>query len=209
MKLYTLTCRVKVNGPLENYLNEDQPVLLTWWHQDMLFNFFYLIRFAKRRKIATVISRSEDGALAAYLIGKFGMIPIRGSSSKGGLEALNRLTATVLREKGVAVIVCDGPRPPGRVAKPGIIALARKTGYPILKVRSWGERQYIFNKSWCKLVLVYPFSRVEIWSDPPLFVPPDVRGAALEKYRLEVEKRLNDLADLSEDRLAVCSRNKD
>lgn len=200
VKLYTLTCRVKVNGPLETYLHQDEPVLLTWWHQDMLFNFFYLIRFAKRRKIATIISQSEDGALAAYLIEKFGMIPIRGSSSKGGREALNRLTAAVLREKGVGVIVCDGPRPPGRVAKPGIILLASKTGYPIVKVRSWGERQYIFNRSWCKLLLVYPFSTVRVWSDPPLFVPADVRGAALEGYRVEVEKRLNELADLSQDR---------
>ncbi len=199
VKLYHLSCRVKVEGPLEGYLNHHEPVLLTWWHQDMLFNFFYLIQFAKRRKIATIISQSEDGTLAAYLIRKFGMTPIRGSSSKGGREAFNRLAAAVLEEKGVGVIVCDGPRPPGRVAKIGIVALARKTGYPILKVRSWGERQYIFRKSWCKLLLVYPFSRVRIWSDRPLFVPPEVRGAALEAYRLEVEKRLNEMADLSED----------
>jgi lysophospholipid acyltransferase (LPLAT)-like uncharacterized protein len=198
VKLYHLTCRVKVEGPLEEYLQGDKPVLLTWWHQDMLFNFFYLIQFAKRRKIATIISQSEDGALAAYLVRKFGMIPVRGSSSKGGRQALERLTATVREERGIGVIVCDGPRPPGRVAKPGIVLLARKTGYPILKVRSWGERQYIFNKSWCKLLLVFPFSRVRIWSDSPLFVPANVRGAAFEEYRLEVEKKLNEMADVSE-----------
>ena len=199
VKLYSLTCRVEVEGPLEECLRGGEPVLLTWWHQDMLFNFFYLIRFAKRKKIATIISRSEDGALAAYLVRKFGIIPVRGSSSKGGREAFDRLAATVLKEKAVGVIVCDGPRPPGRVAKAGIVALARKTGYPILKVRSWGERQYLFRKSWCKLILVYPFSRVRIWSDRPLFVPPDVRGTELEGYRLEVEKRLNEMADLSEE----------
>ena len=199
VKLYHLTCRVKVEGPLEEYLLNDRPVLLTWWHQDMLFNFFFLIRFAGQRKIFTIISQSDDGALATYLIRKFGMIPIRGSSSKGGREALERLTATVLKEKGVGVIVCDGPRPPGRVAKPGIVILALKTGFPIVKVRSWGKRQHIFSKSWCKLVLVYPFSQVRIWSDSPLFVPLNIRGAAIETYRLEVEKRLNEMADVSEE----------
>jgi lysophospholipid acyltransferase (LPLAT)-like uncharacterized protein len=199
VKLYYLTCRVQVEGPLEAYLQNGKPLLLTWWHQDMLFNFFYLMRFTKQRKFFTIISQSDDGALAAYLVRKFGIIPIRGSSSKGGRAALERLTATVLEEKGVGVIVCDGPRPPGRVAKPGIVLLAMKTGFPIVKVRSWGERQHIFRRSWCKLLLVYPFSHVRIWSDPPLFVPADVRGGAIETYRLEVEKGLNALADLSED----------
>ncbi|HZR46741.1 MAG TPA: hypothetical protein VFA47_08565, partial [Candidatus Manganitrophaceae bacterium] len=43
VKLYSLTCRVEVEGPLEECLRGGEPVLLTWWHQDMLFNFFYLI----------------------------------------------------------------------------------------------------------------------------------------------------------------------
>lgn len=203
VQLYRWTCRVEVKGPLLEYLNDDRPVLLTWWHQDMLFNFYYLIAFAKRRKIATIVSRSKDGALATYLIEKFGFNVLRGSSSRGGREALDRLTDFVLKEKGVGIIVCDGPRPPGRVAKPGIILLARKTGYPIIKVRSWGARQYLFQKSWCKLVLVFPFSRVTLWSDTPMVVPGGARREAIEEYRREIERRLNEMADLSERRSAA------
>jgi len=203
VRLYRWSCRVEVKGPLLDYLNGDRPVLLTWWHQDMLFNFYYLIPFAKRRKIATIVSQSKDGALATYLIEKFGFTVLRGSSSRGGKEALDLLTDFVLKEKAVGIIVCDGPRPPGRVAKPGIVLLARKTGYPIIKVRSWGARQHLFQKSWCKLALVYPFSRVTVWSDPPLVVPREARREALEEYRLEVERRLNEMADLSERHFGV------
>jgi len=198
VQLYLRTCRVAVNGPLPDYLESNRPLLLAWWHQDMLFNFVYLTQFAKQRKIATIVSQSKDGDLAAYLVEQFGMVPIRGSSSKGGKEALNLLTKYVLKEQAVGVIVCDGPRPPGRVAKFGIVVLARATGYPIVKVRSWAERQYIFARSWCKLLLVYPFSPVTIWSDAPLSVPTETPGAGLEAYRLEVETRLNEMAAVSE-----------
>lgn len=201
--LYRWTCRVEVKGPLLDCLNDDRPVLLTWWHQDMLFNFYFLISFAKRRKIATIVSQSKDGALAAYLIEKFGFTVLRGSSSKGGKEALDLLTDFVLKEKAVGIIVCDGPRPPGRIAKPGIILLARKTGYPIIKIRSWGSRQHLFQKSWCKLALVFPFSRVTVWSDTPMAVSRESRRQELEEYRLEVEKRLNEMAAVSEGHFGV------
>jgi len=198
VKLYQMTCRVELQGPFLEYLNRPEPVLLTWWHQDMLFNFVFLTRFVKEKKIATIVSHSADGDLAAYLVRKFGLIPVRGSSSKGGKEALDLLTEYVLGQKAIGVIVCDGPRPPGRVAKFGIVALAHKTGYPILTVRSWGERQYIFNKSWCKLILVYPFSRVKIWSEGPFSVPAAIKRDDLEGYRLKVETNLNRMADASE-----------
>jgi lysophospholipid acyltransferase (LPLAT)-like uncharacterized protein len=198
VQIYLRTCRVVVNGPLPDYLKGDQPMLLAWWHQDMLFNFVYLTRFAKQRKIATIVSQSKDGDLAAYLVEQFGITPIRGSSSKGGKEALDLLTKYVLKEQAIGILVCDGPRPPGRVAKFGIVALARNTGFPIVKIRSWGKRQYIFTKSWCKLLLVYPFSPVTIWSDPPLSVPADTPGTGLEAYRLAVENGLNAMAAHSE-----------
>jgi lysophospholipid acyltransferase (LPLAT)-like uncharacterized protein len=198
VQVYLRTCRVAVIGPLSDHLESNRPLLLAWWHQDMLFNFVYLTQFAKQRKIATIVSQSKDGDLAAYLVEKFGMVPIRGSSSKGGKEALDLLTKHVLKEKAIGILVCDGPRPPGRVAKFGIVALARNTGYPIMKIRSWGRRQYIFTKSWCKLLLVYPFSPVTIWSDVPFSVPANTSGAGLEAYRLAVETGLNAMAAHSE-----------
>ncbi len=199
VQIYHRTCRVTVNGPLSDYLKSDRPFLLAWWHQDMLFNFVYLTRFAKQRKIATIVSQSKDGDLAAYLVESFGMVPIRGSSSKGGKEALDLLSKYVLKEQAIGILVCDGPRPPERVAKFGIVALARNTGYPIIKIRSWGKRQHIFTNTWCKLLLVYPFSPVTIWSDAPLSVPADAHGEVLEGYRLTVQQGLNKMAALSED----------
>jgi lysophospholipid acyltransferase (LPLAT)-like uncharacterized protein len=198
VKLYHLTCRIEHRGPLPDCLKRGDPVLLACWHQDMVFNFSFLARYARKRKIIAIVSRSRDGELAAYLLKKNGIYAVRGSSSRGGLAAFNALSAGVRDGNAIGVVVCDGPRPPARVAKFGVVALARDTGLPVYLVRSWAERQYIFRKSWPKLAIVVPFSRVLMLSDGPIHVPPDTPREGLDKYRLEVQDGLNRMADESE-----------
>ena len=196
--LYLTTCRIEHRGPLRDYLDRGNPFLLVWWHQDMLFNFSFLTSYASRQRIATMASHSADGALAAYLVQKHGMISVRGSSSRGGGEALHELMALLKKGDTIGVLVCDGPKPPARKAKFGIVTLARETGLPIVLVRSWAKHQYVFLKSWPKLTFVYPFSKVIMLSDGPIVVPSETKRDELEKYRLEVERRLNQLSNESE-----------
>jgi lysophospholipid acyltransferase (LPLAT)-like uncharacterized protein len=198
VKLWRTTCRVEHHGPLLEALESGRPVLLTWWHQDMIFNFAFLVRYARRRKVLTIVSRSWDGEVAAYTINGLGIETARGSSSRGGSEALSGFLSRVIEENAVGIIVSDGPRPPARVAKIGIVAAARRTGLPILMVRSWADRQHLFRKSWPKLTLVRPFSNVVLLSDGPITVPPDTSREGLEKYRKQVEEGLNRLAERSE-----------
>jgi lysophospholipid acyltransferase (LPLAT)-like uncharacterized protein len=79
-----------------------------------------------------------------------------------------------------------------------MIKLSRVTGYPIYMLRSWGSRQYIFEKSWPRLALVLPFSRVVVMLDGPLSVPPQPTDEEKEGFRSELENRLNRLAAASE-----------
>ena len=78
------------------------------------------------------------------------------------------------------------------------MAAARDTGLPILMVRSWGRRQIVFKNTWFQPALVAPFSRVAVFSDGPIHVPPRAGREELEQYRLLLEERLNRLADASE-----------
>lgn len=197
--LYRATCRVQIVGNLDAVMKEPGPVLLASWHQDLLFTFAYLTRYARQRRIAVLVSQSKDGGIAAGVLAWFGFITVRGSSSRGGKAALEELCERVLEDQVSAAIVCDGPRPPARVAKPGLIKLSRVTGRPIFMLRSWGARQYIFKKSWPRLALVLPFSRVVIMVDGPLFVPPQPTEEEKEKFRFELETRLNRLASASEE----------
>jgi len=198
IKIWQWTCRIEVKGSLLETLKGDKPVLLTCWHQDMILNYAYLLKINPRRKIATIVSHSEDGDLAASVIENLGAIVVRGSSSRGGREALGGLTRIVLEEKAVGMIVCDGPKPPGRIVKPGILLLARKSGCPIMAIRSWSDHGFLFKKSWSKLWAVFPFSQVTIWSAPPLSIPTDTKKTEMLTFRSCIEKGLNDMADLSE-----------
>jgi lysophospholipid acyltransferase (LPLAT)-like uncharacterized protein len=116
---YRLTSRIEVAGDLDAVMNQPDPVLLTCWHQDLFYTFSYLTRYAKRRPISVLVSRSDDGAPVAGLVARFGFIPVRGSSSRGGATAFSQLCDRVKIDRSVAAIVCDGPRPPARVAKRG------------------------------------------------------------------------------------------
>ena len=198
VQLYHLTCRIEHQGPLLDYLRSGKPFLLTWWHQDMLFNYAFLTKLARGRTIATMVSQSGDGDLASYVVSKFKVRTLRGSSSRGGKEALRELIALAESDSVIGTLVCDGPRAPARQAKFGIVALARETGLPIMMVRSWGRRQYTFWKSWTKLVVVYPFSNVLMLSAGPLYVPAETGRGELETYRQQVEDRLTQLAEQSE-----------
>jgi len=195
---YRLTSRIEVVGDLDAVMNQPDPVLLTCWHQDLFYTFSYLTRYAKRRPIAVLVSRSEDGEIVAGLLAWFGFIPVRGSSSRGGATAFSQLCDRVKIDRSVAAIVCDGPRPPARLAKRGIITLSRLTGRPIYMLRSWATRQHIFEKSWPRLALVLPFSRIVVMMDGPLSVPPQAGEEDEERFRLELQDRLNRLAAASE-----------
>lgn len=195
---YRLTCKIEVVGDLDAVMNRPDPVLLTGWHQDLLFTFAYLTRYARQRPIAVLVSRSKDGEIGAGLLSWFGFVPVRGSSSRGGAAALSELCDRIKTDRSIATIVCDGPRPPARVAKPGIITLSRLTGRPIFMLRSWATRQHIFKKSWPKLALVLPFSRIVVMIEGPLSVPQQATDEDEERLRLELQDRLNRLATASE-----------
>src|SRR5690242_21926875 len=71
------------------------PVIYAVWHGRILL----LPHLYGRRGCRVLASRSRDGEVVARWIARFGLVPVRGSSSRGGGEALRRL-ARALRAGG-------------------------------------------------------------------------------------------------------------
>ena len=69
------------------------PVIYAVWHGRILL----LPRLYGRRGSHVLASRSRDGELVARWMTRFGLVPVRGSSTRGGGEALRQL-ARALRE---------------------------------------------------------------------------------------------------------------
>jgi lysophospholipid acyltransferase (LPLAT)-like uncharacterized protein len=140
------------------------PIYATW--HDRIFLGTY---FLKQQGIVFLTSQSFDGEYIARFLQRFGFGAIRGSSTRGGARGLVQMIREMKRGIPMGFTV-DGPRGPRYVAKSGPIALAAKTGQPIVpfivepsKLRTVG--------SWDKLQIPMPFSRAKVIFGLPIDVP--------------------------------------
>jgi len=176
LKLISWTLRGKTLG-LEHRQKarmDGGPVLYAIWHEQQLQNVF----FNDEKKMASLASRSSDGEIITKALAFFGIKMARGSSSRGGAAALHALTGFVKAGFNCAITV-DGPRGPRRSVKPGIFALAKATGRPIIATACVVDRAWKFS-SWDRFEMAKPFARGRLVFSEPLWVKDD---AQLEIYK--------------------------
>ena len=163
------------------------PVIYAVWHGRILL-LPYLYGWRRARVLA---SRSRDGELVTRFVRRFGLEAVRGSSSRGGAEALRSL-ARSLGEGRDAVVVPDGPRGPRETVKPGIVALARVSGAPIVPTALGASAEWRL-RSWDEFRIPRPFARCVLRFGDPIRVPGDADRAAQEAVCKELEAALRAL----------------
>jgi len=164
------------------------PLIYATWHSGVLL----LPWLYADRRFRVLTSRSRDGELAARLVRRFGLDAIRGSSSRGGTDALRGLLRS-LREGWDVVVVPDGPRGPREVVKPGVVALAAVSGAPIAPVAVGASREWRLS-SWDRFRIPRPGARLVVGFGDPVRVPPRADRARQEAARSELEARLAELS---------------
>lgn len=164
------------------------PVIYATWHgRLLLLPWLYGWRGAH-----ALTSRSRDGEIVSRWIRRFGLVPVRGSSSRGGADALRELTRAVRAGREV-VVVPDGPRGPREVLKPGVIVLARLSGAPIVPLAVGASREWRL-RSWDEFRIPRPFARCVVRFGEPIRVSRTADRAAEEAARKEVEAALRGLS---------------
>ena len=167
-------------------LMESRKYIWAIWHSRILmFSHVYTGLNA-----SILVSRSEDGEIIARILQAQGQDTVRGSTSKGGLRALSKMIKNLRAKNQPGVVIPDGPRGPRFVVQPGILILAKKTGYPIVPATYSAKRAKVFS-SWDRFMLPYPFNRCLMVYGKPVFVPPDANPARLEECRKVLEGELN------------------
>jgi len=188
LRALALTLRIRrEEGPVAPLWAARAPIIYATWHGRILL----LPRLYGRRGSHALASRSRDGELVARWISRFGLVPVRGSSTRGGGEALRHL-ARVLRQGGEVVVVPDGPTGPREVLKAGVIALARLSGAPIVPTAVGASREWRL-RSWDEFRIPKPFARCVVRFGEPIRVPAHGDRAALEAARKDVEAALRSL----------------
>ena len=159
----------------------DRPCIMAFWHARML-PLAYAYRGSGCR---VLVSRHHDGELIARVIHRLGFLTARGSSTRGGEEAMRELLPWA-REGGCLGLTPDGPRGPAERVKPGVLYLASRSGLPIVPVTAAASSTWVL-RSWDRFRVPRPFARVVVAHGAPLRVPPDLGREALEGWcgRLE------------------------
>ena len=134
-------------------------------------------------------SLSHDGALQADILARLGFEVVRGSSSRGGKEALDAMTRHVLGGCHAALAV-DGPRGPGEVPKRGIVELSRKTGAWIVPLGGWSIPGKVLENSWDRYRVVPPFARVAIVEGTPFLVPFALSEESASHFLEDLQKEI-------------------
>jgi hypothetical protein len=189
IRLIDRTTRWTVVRPpaTERMLASGQPFVGCFWHGRML-----LMRGAQPSglNIRMLISEHRDGVLIARALAHLGVQTVAGSSKRGAsaLRSIQRLLA-----EGISVAVTpDGPRGPRMRAKPGAVKAAQLAGVPLVCASGAVSRRYVL-ATWDCFCLALPFGRGVILLSEPIEVPRAAGDADIERLRLMLEDRLNEM----------------
>jgi len=184
------TCRIRFvdRHHEDQFVAAGKQIIFAGLHEGMMMLPYH---FRDRSGGVVMVSRSRDGDIIADTVDRFGMRAVRGSSGRGGRDALEQMIDALRHDDVSAGVIVDGPRGPALEAKAGALVLARATGLPVVP-GTWWARPLVRVRSWDRTVVPLPFSRIVFAFAPPLFVAPDASDAALEQARVELTRRLGE-----------------
>ncbi len=190
-----LTCRKVYVVPddrlrLDYVVQPDDPLRFVgvMWHDQMLIPTFASLR-PNRRRTSCLISPHHDGGYLAEAMRIMELTPVRGSSSRGGAQAIKQLMEDV--EGQHIVITPDGPRGPRHVFKPGAVYVASQTGRPITACAYACRREWRLAGNWTDQMFPQPFTTIYLVHSEFLPIPPDVTRTQLDSYAERVQQMLD------------------
>lgn len=198
LRLIGITLRITISiepgGPPEFYV---PAAIYSFWHRCILPAAWHY----RGRGIGVMTSQSADGEYIARTIERFGFIPVRGSSSRGGARALLEMRKLVEAGHTVAFTI-DGPRGPKYVAKPGPVLLAKSTQQPMLAFHYAVDPAWVL-KTWDDFMIPKPFARVLVRVSRYMFVPANADEPAMQRYHQELQESLDRVRLFAEENVST------
>jgi len=186
IRLLARTWAVHIEGRLPT-----GPCIVAFWHGEMLPVWY---AFRALRPVA-LVSASKDGAILSTLLRDWGYTVVKGSTSKGGKEALQQLVENATAS--VVLITPDGPRGPAHIAKPGAVIAAHRAGVPLILVRMRATQTKTMTRSWDAFQLPLPFARITLHVSAPIDVPQHLTREDLRGVIEHVTQRLHQLGSVT------------
>jgi len=191
------TCKMEMvdAGPVEEIVRRGGNVIFGSWHGRLLALLHCYARHYGYRNLTLMVSRSRDGEMFARMLGRYGVGAVRGSGSRGGTAALKELVRICRAGRDTAISL-DGSKGPRGVVQTGPIILAQLAGRPLVPL-AYDARWKITLKTWDRLMIPLPFSRIYVQLGKPVEVPRGAKGASgyVEEVQREMERICGELAE--------------
>jgi lysophospholipid acyltransferase (LPLAT)-like uncharacterized protein len=171
----------------ESTWQAGKPVVFVTWHGRLL-PLLYLYR---GRGLVMLVSQHRDGEYLTRLGSGLGYDAVRGSSTRGGFEALRELVRKIRRGRSLA-ITPDGPQGPREELKPGALQAARITGAPVIPVMAGCQRAW-WVEGWDRFMIPKPFAQVSVAIGPPRRIPRTCTLHELAEHARELETEMQSL----------------
>ena len=182
--------RVEIVG--ENNIKGIDSFILVTWHGKCLG----VMEHFRQRNYHVLISQSRDGDIISNISKKFGYNLFRGSSNRGGKEAMEKMYQFFsLNPSGKLVITPDGPTGPEHKVKPGAFQLAQNSQRPVVPVIVDVKKSWKF-KNWHTFYLSKPFSKMRVVFGEPLYFN---KNESIEIGTQKIEGALNKVDRVARD----------
>ena len=194
MRVLIRTWRIRWRGGVQCDVTPG-PVIFSFWHNRLIVAMAANGDLVRQKwpsvGACAMISASRDGAFLSSLVEPFGIVPIRGSTSRRGPQALLEATKWMEKQYHVA-ITPDGPRGPAYQVQDGIIQLAQITGRPIIPLSTYVHPK-IRMRSWDRFQIPLPFALCEMRYGAPIWLRRDASEEERERARADLEKAMKEL----------------
>lgn len=198
-KLLFMTCRKIYLGTDEKTKLSHVPgpaelerYVLCVWHDELLVPTFAAPR-GLREKTCCLVSQHQDGSYLANAMAFLGYSTVRGSSRRGGAQAVRQLLDDTAGKH--IVITPDGPGGPRRQLKAGAVFVASQLGRKILPGAYGATSAWRPRGSWTDLLIPKPFSTVYVAMGAPIEIPANLSRSDLDGYVQRVQQAMDRLDD--------------
>ena len=185
--------------PTDAVFADLAPMIVTTWHGQG-----FMLPFGRPSSYAVDVlaSRHADGELIARTLVRLGCGVIRGSGApdpssmhkKGAVAGFRGMVAALANRRSV-VITADFLKNARRTVGPGVIALAKMSGRPILPAAFVSSHRREIGSSWDRTTISLPFGRAACVMGDPIWIAGHADEAALESGRAALEASLNAVTD--------------
>jgi lysophospholipid acyltransferase (LPLAT)-like uncharacterized protein len=166
------------------------PRIFVLWHGRMLALAPLLWR--QREPVTVLVGPMRDARIIGATLEALGAQRALGATGPTGARGLVALARRLQAGEAVCLAV-DGPAGPSRQARSGAVALARRSGAPIIPLGAACAAPWVWPNSWDDFWIPPPGARLELRVGRPLWAPPGPRRAAIPAGLAALQRSLEAL----------------